>query len=662
MRIDNIGNEKSINEYVDHKLKRFNQSDHTFAVLFELMFSEKENILFEKSEGYRIVKTTYGQAYGEVIRRAGVLRHILEDADQDAVVGLHMQNSVEWIENYWAILAAGFRPLLMNLRLDAEVLEETLREIGAVAVVSDGKHFAVRMIPAEALGTDVAEPAEAPAETETSYGTGMPEGCSFGTEILVMSSGTSEHVKVCAYSAEQFHAQINDSYQIIRRCKRMKAHFDGQLKLLTFLPFYHVFGLIAVYIWFSFFSRTFVQLNDMAPMTIVNTIRRHKVTHIFAVPMFWEKVYEQALKTIRERGDATYRKFETGLRIACRIGDVPVLGTWFKRRAFREVRRNLFGESVQFMITGGSAIGRPVMEFFNGIGYHLADGYGMTEIGITSVELSGRTKYLNGCCVGIPFSSMEYRIAEDGELLVRGRAMAKYIIEDGVRTEGGDWFHTRDLAECRKGHYVILGRQDDIVISPSGENLNPNLIEPKLRVPDAENVCLIGERSGDRVAPVLLVSVRDYLTSERLLALEEELKRRMEAINLTAQISRIVFVTDRLIEDNDFKLKRTSIAGKYANGEYHVIVPGEHTDAVPVPDDETIRTIRRIFAAAVGKQPEDVGYEADFFLDCGGTSLDYFALCTELEREYRVAIPVSEGETRKSVRDFYEYIEAENRR
>ena len=145
------------------------------------------------------------------------------------------------------------------------------------------------------------------------------------------------------------------------------------------MPFYHVFGLIAVYIWFAFFSRAFVQLNDLSPQTIVNTIKRHKVTHIFAVPLFWETVYDQAIKTIKSRGDKTYQKFLKGMQLSRKLGSAPLLGNAFTKAAFREVRENLFGESICFLITGGSAIRPEVIEFFNAIGYRLADGYGMTE-------------------------------------------------------------------------------------------------------------------------------------------------------------------------------------------------------------------------------------------------------------------------------------------
>ena len=368
-----LGNHKDIDSFVAEKLKRLDAAEADFSALFELMFSEKENLMYEKSEGYRIRQTTYGEAYRDIFRLASTLRRTLA-LPEGAVVGLSMDNSLLWLELFWAILLTGCRPLLLNLRLSDTALEQALADSGAQAVLSDKRRYSVRTVMAEELTPD--EEAFVPKR--------------FGAELLVMSSGTSDHVKICAYSAEEFRCQIHDSYQIIRECTQVKKHYEGYIKQLCFLPFYHVFGLIAMYIWFAFFSRAFVQLNDLAPQTILNTIKRHKVTHIFAVPLFWETVYDQAIKTIRNRGEKTFKKFQKGMAIARRLSGSPALSRAFSKKAFREVRDNLFGESIIFLITGGSAIRPEVIEFFNAIGYHLADGYGMTEIGITSVELSDR--------------------------------------------------------------------------------------------------------------------------------------------------------------------------------------------------------------------------------------------------------------------------------
>ena len=324
-----LGQYDSIDAFVAAKLQRLDDAPAGFASLFELMFSEKENLMYEQSAGYRIRQTTYGEAYDDILRLTGELRRRLALPD-GAVVGLSMDNSLLWLELFWAILRAGWRPLLINLRLSDADAAQALKDCGAQAVISDGRDYPVRTLRASELSKD-----------------GAPCGAeAFGEELLVMSSGTSGHVKLCAYSAEEFRCQIHDSYHIIRQCAPAKKHYDGYLKQLCFLPFYHVFGLIAMYIWFAFFSRAFVQLNDMAPQTIVNTIKRHKVTHIFAVPLFWETVYDQAVKTIKNRGEKTYQKFQKGMKLARRLRGMPALAEAFSKAAFKEVRENLFGESI----------------------------------------------------------------------------------------------------------------------------------------------------------------------------------------------------------------------------------------------------------------------------------------------------------------------------
>ena len=256
MKLNNLGGYKNINSFVDGKLALFEKSDKTFSALFDVMFSEEDNIMYEKSDGYRIIKTTYGEARESVLRLTATLNEMFSDVPQNSVIGLYMENSLLWIELFWAILHAGFRPLLLNLRVDDERLEYALNAAGAAAVISDGRQFSVNTVKA----SDIKE-------------FGVRNVCgTFGTSVLIMSSGTSGHIKLCSYTSNEFYFLIRNSYNIIKRCKIAKKHYNGELKQLAFLPFYHIFGLVAMYIWFAFFSRTFVHLNDMSPDTIVNTI------------------------------------------------------------------------------------------------------------------------------------------------------------------------------------------------------------------------------------------------------------------------------------------------------------------------------------------------------------------------------------------------------
>ena len=636
MKITNLGGFSSVNAFVEDKLRRYNMSDKSFRAVFSLMFSEENNILWEESRGYRISKTTYGQARSLTLHKASTLKTQLGELKPDAVIGIYMDNSLDWILTFWAILAIGCRPLLLNRRLDTETLEYALRVTNATAVISDGQSFSVKTI----LSGELVEGAN--------Y---MP--ADFGSEILVMSSGTSAHVKICAYTAEEFYNQIQGSYSIIKKCTKVKEHYEGELKLLTFLPFYHIFGLVAVYVWFAFFSRTFVRLNDMQPQTITNTIKRHKVTHIFAVPLFWEKVYEQAMRTIRDRGEETVKKFEKGMRISRKLGD-SALADAFSKLAFKEVREGMFGESVVFMITGGSCISPQVLEFFNAIGYRLADGYGMSEIGITSLELSRKRSLLNSGSVGLPMMGIEYEINSDGELRVRGKAMAKYIIEDGEKRGNSDWFNTHDLASFDGKCYRILGRQDDLIVAANGENLNPNLIETRITPDGVRGVALVGVTENGKTVPTLLVSVNKYITAARLGGIETQIKEQLAQLKLSGQIGRIFFTEDSLLKDNEFKLNRTRLAKELSGGTLTEVVPD--MALVGREDDEISRKITAMFSLALSKPEDEIGYDADFFVDLGGSSLDYFSLVAGLRDEFGVSF-TSGDMSRSTARALHDYIQ-----
>ena len=184
MKYTNLGGESSIRRYVDRKLNNLAKSRRTFDALFPLMFSERENTFFEWDESYEIRKMSYGEAYDKAEKRGAYLRSIL--GKDGSPVGIAMENSADFIIDFWAVLHAGHAPLLMNLRLGDETLEEALRDAGASAVISDGGSYSVPTIRSDLLH----ENAENAEQEETS--------APFGDRFTIMSSGTSDHVKLCA--------------------------------------------------------------------------------------------------------------------------------------------------------------------------------------------------------------------------------------------------------------------------------------------------------------------------------------------------------------------------------------------------------------------------------------------------------------------------------
>lgn len=605
---ESLGGFKRVNQYVRNKISRLGAEDKCFATLYRYMFSERKNIFAEMSDGFRIKQVSYGECADGISRIAAALSERTADIRQDAIVGLYMDNSVEWIQIFWSILMCGYRPLLLNLRMDDSILEGIIQQYDVAAVISDGAQFCVKTILAREL---------------TQAQSSAPTPNVWADEVIFMSSGTTDNVKLCAYKGQNFYYQICDSVKIIEQCPQIKKYYEGSIKLLAFLPFYHVFGFIAVYLWFAFFARTFVFLKDNSPQTLLDTIRRHKVTHIFSVPLMWETIYKEARKAIRARGKRTEAKFIRALKLA------PSLGRGFAKFAFKEVRENIFGESVRFMISGGSAISVEVLSFFNGIGYHLVNGYGMTEIGITSVEISKNRKCIVGGSVGRPFGYTEYDLASSGELLARGKATAGRILLNGQERVMNDdeWFATGDLAQRKNGRYYILGRKDDLIVGANGENINPELVEKDFGVDGCTEVCLIADKSG---APVFIASVSRRLPADALRKISADIASSLA--NKKIIVNKIVLTTDRLLGENDIKINRRKIAARYQREELHTVDFSNLDNYVEQTLSQLEEDVRNCFAETLGRQAQEISVDGNFFTDYGGSSLDYFVLLDKLKK------------------------------
>ena len=102
MKLTNIAGFSDIDEYVKYKSDKLREAQPCFEDLFEFMFSEKENVLWETNNGYRIIKTTYGEVYNSIQKKATTLKALLGNVQETGIVGIYMQNSLEWIENFWA--------------------------------------------------------------------------------------------------------------------------------------------------------------------------------------------------------------------------------------------------------------------------------------------------------------------------------------------------------------------------------------------------------------------------------------------------------------------------------------------------------------------------------------------------------------------------------
>ena len=637
MKLTNIRGFKSIEEYVSCKLSLYEKREKSFDTLFEFMFDDENNIMYETSDGYRVKKVTYGEAKRRILSTAGSVKQALGALERGSMVGIYMQNSPEWLRIFWCVIMLGYRPLLMNTRLSDATLESILAEYSVGAVISDGKRFSVNtFLNSELCSEDVPY-----------------EPCKFGDEVVFMSSGTTDKLKLCAYTGENFYHQIRDSARVISTCPAIRSHYEGELKHLVLLPFCHVFGFIAVYIWFGFFARTFVFPKDLNPDTVRNTVKKHKVTHIFAVPTVWEAVHKAVLSKVKEKGEKTYRKFKRAVAFGNKLQGG--LGRAFAKLTMSEIRDGLFGDSIRFLITGGSGIQRSTVEFFNGIGYHLVNGYGMTELGITSVETSSNKKIIAKCSIGQPIGATEYSINGDGVLVVKGRTRATRILQGGSVTAADfeEGVVTSDLVSLDGDRYYIHGRSDDLIILENGENLNPEIAEEALKLPEIDRLSVFADGAG---FATLVASIPGCFSKEKLDLIYEELLSRIAEAKLDRDIRHIYFTQESLVFGNDFKVSRTKIRRRVEEGKISLIDPKELDMRIEELLSALEGEVAECFAEALGKNRAEIRANDSFFTDLGGSSLEYFALLSALRAKFGIEFLSDGSERLVTVKDFCEKI------
>ncbi|MBO5889521.1 MAG: AMP-binding protein [Clostridia bacterium] len=627
MKLKDLKGFNSLNSFVFDKIKRLNSYEKTFEVLFDFMFEQEDNVFAETSRGFRISTLTYGEVKKQTINFAKKLKQQLSCRNEGAMVGLYMENSVSWIIAYWAILMCGFNPLLLNSRLPKEQLEKVIKTSHVAAVISDSKEFNVLTLNYQSVENS----------SETAPLT------TWGSETYFMSSGTTRNVKLCAYTAENFYHQITNSCSIMDNCPPIETGYKGSLKHLVLLPFYHVFGFVAVYIWFGFFARTFVFLKSLNAQILLRTVRIHKVTHIFAVPMVWETIYKQAIKAVRTKGEKTYNKFKKALDFTNKH---QVLGSIVSKYAFKQIRENLFGDSIQLLISGGSAISKEAIEFFNGIGYFAVNGYGMTEVAITSFEMAKKRKDRNKVSIGAPFSNVEYKI-DGGELYIKSKARASKIIsEKGVEvTDFEKWFATNDMAKNVDGKYYLLGRQDDLIISSSGENVNPQFVEDSIKVDGVTSKCLVKSKMG----VALILEIGKWQPSAKLKEIELTAKKCLKEANFESEVNKIILTRTKLLEEKDFKISRTKIAKKLDAGLIESIefAQNEQVDDVSDLENEIIKIYKEVLGDSVNVSVND-----DFFTDLNGTSLEYFEIAVLIKDKFSLSESFFEGKTLNTAKQF----------
>lgn len=631
---------KNYNKIVRENCKRLQQSNKTLEDMYNIMFRIPNHVMAEKSSLTGEEEYTCEEIQSSVDKIAAAIYAKVKSTNK--YIGLCGENSVEWIILFWAILKSGNYPYLVNLRQPDAAISHVLKTLDAeyVICINTKKDYGCKSFQyedLEILGEEVV----------------LPEAIPFGNELAITTSGTSLKEKICVYKGKDFANQVLNTKEIVATQPEIIGQYKGQIKQLMFLPLYHIFGLAAVYFWFGFLGGTMVFISDYTPRVLLSTIRQHEVTHIFAVPLLWHAIEKNILREIASRDEKTQEKFHKALALSIKLQSIsPKLGRKVAQILLKEVRTNLFGDSVKFCISGGSYIQGSTLELINALGYPLNNGYGMSEIGIVSVELSKNIKNRLKASIGKSFKSAEFKLDENGTLYVKSDCSCDHMIVDGEVVPMNDWFETGDVVSKEQdGRYYIKGRLSDVVLGADGENLNPDFAEKAFSLSFAKNFCVTGNETKDRL--ILIVQIARGLVGLQKKKLLQEIEECNRSLPTSYQVKDIFFTYDPIQAEQAIKVSRAYVAKQIEAGEITLFKDLDFNTASSESDDSEIKAaIRQIFADVIMIPVTDIHDDDHFMFDLGGTSLDYFSALSEINEKFNMSIMFEEDQFTYCVNDF----------
>ena len=635
---------KELREILRVNREQLETSQKDLKAIFNIMFRAQDNILCETNDGFRMQRYTYGQMHRRICRAAGAL--YAKVGATHAYVALEMENSPDWIVAFWAILMSGNKPYLVNMRYPESLTCGILKTLKTEYVLCS-------------THTELPGTAIPMAELEGDY-PDAPEDV-FENELAFSSSATSMNEVICFYTGLQVSEQILNFRQIVKESPRIANHYKGMLKQLAFLPFYHVFGLFAVYFWFTFFGRTLVFLRDYSADTILKTCRRHEVTHIFAVPMLWHTVEKQVRAEVAKQGPKKEKQLNRALTFTTALQNLfPGLGANVAKRMLRQVTDKLFGPSVMFCINGGSYLRDSAMELLNGIGYSMHNGYGMSEIGITSVELRRRPKDRNRNSIGHPFTAVSYRLNDEGILQVKGGTLCVKKLVNGEPAVTQEWFDTGDRMECHDGHYYIHGRRSDTVIGENGENINPDTVEKAFMPDGVQQFSVLGLPGADGQELSLVAQIHAYTTQEQVNRIRDYFYSVNDTFPKASAVKKFYFTFDEMAPPTAVKVSRAQLVKKIEDGQVKLTEFREFKVAGADGDGETplLREVCRIIAKVLEAEEETITPQTHIFYDLGATSIQYFSILSALAEHFTITEYSSSDVYRYTPKEICEYIES----
>ena len=407
--------------------------------------------------------------------------------------------------------------------------------------------------------------------------------------VLIYTSGTTGPPK----GAMLTHSNLLYMSEAMEEANPIR---DGD-ETLSYLPLCHVFEqLFTVMINVRFGTVcNFIE----SPDTVMDNMKEVSPTVTCGVPRIWEKY---ASGIMIRMSDATWLKrmiFKASMGIGMKYAGLKLnfkpIPLYLKTAylaayvaVFRKLKERLGFDRVRVAYSGAAPISPDVLKFFNAIGLPLVEGYGQTEgTGVTSVSRKGRLKIGK---VGQPLSGVEGKIAEDGEILVKGPGIFKGYFKNPEATAEAlrdGWLHSGDVGELdADGFLKITDRKKDLIITAGGKNIAPQNIENQLKFSSYINdAVVIGDRKKYLVALIAIdeenvikyaqdnkIQFGTYSSLTQASEVKQLIQKEVDRVNKmlaqVEQIKKFAIIPKKLYEEDGevtptMKVKRKSINETY---------------------------------------------------------------------------------------------------
>jgi long-chain acyl-CoA synthetase len=340
-------------------------------------------------------------------------------------------------------------------------------------------------------------------EWEARWSSVTPEDvCTF-----IYTSGTTGPPKGCIISHGNYRAMLD----MVNEASVVEPEDLTYL----YLPLAHSFALLIQFGSFDLGATLAYWEGD--PQKILPNLAELKPTYFPSVPRIFEKIYTAATSGIEKVGGLKKAIFNWAIgvgekmRASERAGRTPGF-LLRKRYEFADEKvlskiRGLFGGNLRLAVSGAAPISPEILRFFDAAGVLVLEGWGMTETS-TAATISTPDDFKVGT-IGKPFPGCEVRIAEDGEILVKGpNVFQGYYKNDEATREAivDGWLHTGDIGEIDEDGFIkITGRKKDIIITAGGKNITPANLENEIKQHPLVSQCVVvGDRKPYLVALVTL--------------------------------------------------------------------------------------------------------------------------------------------------------------